>query len=172
MRKICIYGNPILRKKGESISLDEISSYSCLVEDMFEIMYKTNGIGLAAHQVGEAKRLAVIDTTANDEDGKKLVLFNPEIVSRSDEYVVMEEGCLSFPDILGDISRNKEVTVCFIDQNGKKQEQLFTGLLAVVAQHEIDHLNGVLFIDRMSPVKKILLKKKLANLKTLYGSEK
>ncbi len=172
MKKICIYGNPVLRKKGESISLDEISSYRSLVEDMFEIMYETNGIGLAAHQIGEAKLLAVIDTTASDECGEKLVLFNPEIVSRSDEQVVMEEGCLSFPDILADVSRNKEVMVCFNDQNGKKHEQLFTGLLAVVAQHEIDHLNGVLFVDRISPVKKILLKKKLANLKALCRSEK
>jgi len=172
MRKICIYGDPILREKGESISLDEISSYESLVEEMFEIMHQTNGIGLAAQQVGKAKRLAVIDTTVNDEHGEKLVLFNPEIISRSDECLIMEEGCLSFPGILGDVSRSEHITVCFHDQNGEKQEIFFTDLLSVVIQHEIDHLNGVLFVDRMSPVKKILLKKKLANLKALYRSEK
>ncbi len=172
MREICIYGNPVLRKKGEVIPLEDISSYDSLVEEMFEIMYKTNGIGLAAHQIGEAKQLAVIDTSVSDENGRKLVLFNPQIVARSDECVVMEEGCLSFPDILGDVSRNESVTVSFNDQDGKSHEQLFTGLLAVVAQHEIDHLNGVLFVDRMSAVKKILLKKKLANLKALYRGKK
>lgn len=156
------YGHPMLRKKGERI--DSVSSdIKKLVADMFETMYASKGVGLAAQQVGRALQLTVIDVRgitdrpstlelngkpANVHDFMPLTLINPEIKPLG-EKVTGGEGCLSFPEIFGDITRPESVDVKALDAKGKPIEFRAGGLLSRAIQHEVDHLNGILFIDRM-----------------------
>jgi len=162
---IRIYGDPVLRGQGEKIPVEKIPDYKDLINNMFEKMYESNGIGLAAQQVGLNIQLAVIDT--REQDCGKIVLINPQITGYSEQYTVFEEGCLSFPDIHGDIERPESIELKYYNSEGKLIVDKFEGLLARVAQHEIDHLNGVLFIDRMSSVHRMLLKKRLSKLKSV-----
>jgi len=162
---IRIYGDPVLRKQGAIIALKDIPSYKQTVQMMFEKMYESNGIGLAAQQVGLDVQIAVIDT--REPQPCKLVLINPEIISYSSQTSVFEEGCLSFPDIHADIERPDSIEIRYYDIEAKVHTDNFDGLLARVAQHEIDHLKGVLFIDRMPAVSRMFLKKKLAKLKSI-----
>ena len=122
-----------------------------LVEDMFETMYDAPGIGLAAIQIGEATRVVTIDVSKEDEEEKRQVFINPEIVAKTEDTNVHEEGCLSIPEYYEEVTRPAGVTVRYMDLNGKQQEIEATGLLATCLQHEIDHLNGVLMFDRMTP---------------------
>ena len=171
------YGNPVLRQKGariESVS-EEINK---LIDDMFETMRFARGIGLAAQQIGRALQLAVIDVrgitdrpsslelngaAADVEAFMPLVLINPEIRPLNDP-VAGPEGCLSFPEIYADISRAESVEVRAMNRNGKQFEFRCGGLLARAVQHEADHLNGILFIDRMSKADKADLKPELEEL--------
>ena len=125
-----------------------------LVEDMFETMYDAPGIGLAAIQVGEPKRLITLDLAKKDDPKKPLVFINPEMVWRSQEKAVYEEGCLSIPEYYEDVERPAEVKVRYMDLDGKPQEIAAVGLLATCLQHEIDHLDGILFIDHISKLKR------------------
>lgn len=145
---IRVLGDPVLRKPTKPVSeiTDELRQ---LIADMFETMYAAEGIGLAAPQVGRTERLAVVDV-----DGAKFALINPQIVSREGDIEKAEEGCLSIPDIYGDIERPGKVTVRAIDENGKEFEATATELLGRCFQHEIDHLDGKLFIDYLSPLKR------------------
>ena len=159
-RKIIIEPDPILRKKSESLEKvdDEIRE---LLDDMLETMYAAPGIGLAAVQVGILKRIIVIDISKDKEKKNPLFLINPEIISRSKKTSVYEEGCLSLPGHFAEIERPAECQIKFVDYNGKEKELIANGLLATCIQHEVDHLNGVLFIDYLSKLKKDMIIKKL-----------
>lgn len=156
--KIHKYGSPILREKALTVNKvdDEIKK---LTEDMIETMYAEEGAGLAAPQVGISKRIIIVDT----EDRGAMVLINPVISNREGESIE-EEGCLSVPGIYTEVRRSAKVTVHAMDLNGEKIKITEEGFLAIVLQHEIDHLNGYLFIDRLSPAKKIMLKEQLNNI--------
>ena len=160
LRKIVIEPDPILRKKSESLEKvdDKIRE---LLDDMLETMYAAPGIGLAAVQVGILKRIIVIDISKNKEKKTPLFLINPEIISKSKKTSVYEEGCLSLPGHFAEIERPAECQIKFVDYNGKEKELLANGLLATCIQHEVDHLNGVLFIDYLSKLKKDMIIKKL-----------
>ena len=132
-----------------------------LMDDMLETMYSAPGIGLAAVQVGVLKRLIVIDISRNEEKKKPLFLVNPEITFKSNHTSTYEEGCLSLPGHFAEIERPAECHLNFIDYNGKKQNLKTKGLMATCIQHEIDHLNGVLFIDYLSKLKRDMIIKKL-----------
>ncbi|MFC1467485.1 peptide deformylase [Verrucomicrobiota bacterium] len=168
------YGNPVLRKKAEPIAevTDEIRK---LADDMLETMYAEHGLGLAAEQIGKSAAICVIDVPADadvDANGDRenpdvempLVLINPKITEESDMIVTSQEGCLSFPGIYSNVGRFEEVTVKFQDRNATWVELRVKGLLARAVQHELDHLDGVLLADRMSPVKKVALSGKLKKL--------
>ena len=145
---IRVLGDPVLRKPTKPVTTitDELRQ---LIADMFETMYAAEGIGLAAPQVGRAERLAVVDV-----DGAKFTLINPSVVSLQGEKEKAEEGCLSIPDIYGDIERPATVTIRAMDENGDEYEASGSELLGRCFQHEIDHLDGKLFIDYLSPLKR------------------
>ena len=133
-----------------------------LVEDMFETMYHAPGIGLAAIQVGVPLRVVTMDIAKKDQDKDPRVLINPEIMSSSEELSTYEEGCLSIPEIHEDVARPARVTIRYLDLAGKTHEAEAAGLFATCIQHEIDHLNGVLFIDHISKLKRDRIVKKFA----------
>ena len=133
-----------------------------LIEDMFETMYKAPGIGLAAIQIGVAKRVVTMDLSKKEDNHEPQVFINPEIVWKSDETAEYEEGCLSIPEYYEEVERPKEVKVKYIDRDGKPAEIEAKGLLATCLQHEIDHINGVLFIDHLSKLKRDRVIKKFA----------
>ena len=132
---------------------------------MLETMYAAPGIGLAAIQVGILKRLVVIDISKGEEEKKPVFLINPRIIHRSKKTSIYEEGCLSLPGQFAEIERPAECTLKYIDYNGKEKELKADGLLATCVQHEIDHLNGILFIDYLSKLKKDMIIKKLVKQK-------
>jgi peptide deformylase len=133
-----------------------------LVADMFETMYEAPGVGLAAIQVGVPKRVVTIDATRGEEEKQPIALINPEIVWSSEEKIAHEEGCLSIPEYLDEVERPERVKVRFLDLEGRAHELEADGLLARVVQHEIDHINGVLFIDHLSKLKRDRVIKKYA----------
>ena len=163
-RKIVIEPDPILREKSASLEKvdDEIRA---LLDDMLETMYAAPGIGLAAVQVGILKRLIVIDISKDEEKKNPLILINPEIISRSQKKSIYEEGCLSLPGYFAEIERPAECEIKFVDYNGKEKKLHAKGLLATCIQHEVDHLNGILFIDYLSKLKKDMIIKKLVKQK-------
>ena len=136
-----------------------------LINDLFETMYHSNGIGLAAVQVGILKRILVIDVSAKQEENKPICFVNPKIKKLSDETSVYEEGCLSIPDTFIEIERPKICEVEYIDINGKIKTKEFDGLLSTCLQHEINHLDGKLIIDHLSKLKKDMIIKKISKLK-------
>ena len=145
-----------------------------LVRDMFETMYAAPGIGLAAIQVGVPKRILVIDLQDPEEEGGEpvrnpLVFINPEILENSDREVPYSEGCLSIPDQYAEVDRPDRVRVRWLDEQGVAHEEEIEGLLAVVIQHEMDHLNGILFIDHLSRLKRDMVLKKLAKQRKELG---
>ena len=135
------------------------------MDDMLETMYAAPGIGLAAIQVGILKRLVVIDISKGEEEKKPIFLINPQIVHQSKKTSVYEEGCLSLPGQFAEIERPAECTIKYIDYNGKEKDLKADGLLATCIQHEVDHLNGILFIDYLSKLKKDMIIKKLVKQK-------
>ena len=163
-RKIVIEPDPILRKESEPIEKVD-NDLRKLLDDMLETMYAAPGIGLAAVQVGILKRLIVIDISKDKEKKNPLFLINPEIVSKSKNTSIYEEGCLSLPGHFAEIERPAECQINFLDYNGKKKEISAKGLLSTCIQHEMDHLNGVLFIDYLSKLKKDMIIKKLVKHK-------
>jgi peptide deformylase len=152
---------PDKRLRSVSKPVDKIGDdVRTLVADMFETMYEAPGIGLAAIQVGVPLRVVTMDLSKREEDSEPKVFINPEIVSSSEEQSVYEEGCLSIPDIHEDVERPARVKVKYLDLDGKPQEADAEGLFATCIQHEIDHLNGVLFIDHISKLKRDRIVKK------------
>ena len=165
---ICTYPEKILRERAKPITnIDE--EITRLADHMAQIMYNAPGIGLAANQVGVPKRLLVADISPQIPDSDLIVLANPEIIAAEGELTI-EEGCLSVPDYQAEVKRHERVTVRGLDIHGEEVEIEAEGLLAVVLQHEIDHLNGVLFIDRISRLKRELFKRKLRKKRTKQES--
>ena len=167
IRRVLVYGDPLLRRKAAPVGGD-LGALRPLVEDMFETMYAEPGIGLAAPQVGVSERLAVIAAVADDDAGRNVgrpvVLVNPEILSRTSDLVLFDEGCLSVPDITAGVERPRAVRFRYTDLEGATHEREAAGLLARVVQHEVDHLDGILFVDRLSLLKRRLLRKRLQRL--------
>ena len=159
-RKIVSVPDPILRRKSEKLEKVD-NELRNLMDDMLETMYAAPGIGLAAVQIGILKRLIVIDTSRDNEKKTPLFLVNPEITFRSDLKSIHEEGCLSLPGHFAEIERPAECHINYIDYDGKEKNLKANGLLATCIQHEIDHLNGILFIDYLSKLKKDMIIKKL-----------
>lgn len=172
---IVAYGDPVLRKKG--IEIDEnYPDLKQLIDNMWETMENANGVGLAAPQIGKAIRLFVVDATpfADDEESTpeekemlasfRQVFINPKIISEEGDEWAFEEGCLSIPDVREDVFRNETVHITYQDQEFKEHKATLTGLAARVFQHEYDHIQGILFTDKISSLKKRLLKRKLENI--------
>ena len=169
------YGDPVLRKLGEEISPD-YPNLKETISNMFETMYNACGVGLAAPQVGLPIRLFVIDTTpfSDDEDlskdeqlqlnGFKRTFINAKMIKEEGDEWVFNEGCLSIPDVREDVYRNEKITIEFSDENFNTKTEIFDGLIARVIQHEYDHIEGILFTDKISSLKKQLIKKKLQNI--------
>ncbi len=159
--KIVLLADPVLRQKAEPVTdIDE--DIRQLLDDMVETMYDAVGIGLAAPQIGISKRLIVMDCAKDDSPPEIWKMINPEIINRSEDTAKMEEGCLSIPGYNGDVIRPAEVEVRYIDIEGNVQQMTASGLLAACVQHEIDHLDGVLFIDHLSRLKRDMILRKVA----------
>ncbi|WP_106639371.1 peptide deformylase [Allosphingosinicella vermicomposti] len=163
--------DPLLRQISSSVE-DVTDETRALVKDMIETMYAAHGIGLAAIQVGVPKRLLVIDLQEPEEEGgepvkKPMVFINPEILSESEELQVYNEGCLSVPEQYAEVERPERIRARWQDEHGATHEEELDGLLGICLQHEMDHLNGVLFIDHLSRMKRDMLLKKLAKSRKL-----
>ncbi len=167
---VVVYGDPVLRKVAKPIEKNH-EGLSEIIENMWETMYQSEGVGLAAPQVGLSIRLFVVDASvAADEEPElkdfKKVFINPEIVKTAGDEWEMNEGCLSLPEIREDILRQDSIKLKYFDENFEPHEKEFNGYAGRIIQHEYDHLEGVLFIDYLSPLRKRLLKSKLRNIST------
>lgn len=165
---IYLYGQPVLREVCEDIPQD-YPNLNTLIENMFETMYEAEGIGLAAPQIGLNKRIFVIDLEPLAEDdakyaGFKKVFINPQIIEYIGEEVKMEEGCLSIPGIHEAVLREGTIRIQYFDENFVKYDEVYSDFFARCIQHEYDHIEGKLFIDKISPIRKQLIKKKLDNM--------
>lgn len=157
------YPDDVLKKVAEPVN--EINGeLQKLIDDMIETMYSSNGVGLAASQVGVLKRIIVVDTSSRQEGQSLLVLINPEIVDCQGE-ILSEEGCLSIPGFITKLKRKEKVFLRALDRQGNPVEIEADGLLSRALQHEVDHLNGILIVDRLSPLKKELFRRKYSKLK-------
>jgi len=169
------YGNPVLKRKAEKIS-DKYPNLNNLIKDMWETMYNAKGVGLAAPQVGFSIRLFIVDTspfsdveTMDDDEIEminsfKKVMINPIIVQESGKDWDFNEGCLSIPDLRADIRRSEKIMIKYYDEYFNLFEESYEGIIARVIQHEYDHIEGILFTDKLSPLKRKLLKGKLKNI--------
>jgi len=165
-REIITLPDPLLRTVSKPVKTVNAGTRE-LMDDMLETMYDAPGIGLAAVQIGIPRRLVVIDTSKEGEEKQPLFLVNPEIVWSSEEEADYEEGCLSIPEFFDMVTRPKEIKVRYLDREGEAQEMLCDGVLATRVQHEIDHLNGILFIDYISKLKRDRVVKKFAKAQKL-----
>jgi len=171
-RPILIHPDPRLKKLADPVA-DLSDDLRALADDMLETMYDAPGIGLAAPQIGVSTRLIVLDCVKGEAEAPRpIAMFNPEVVATSDERSVYEEGCLSIPEIYADVERPAEVTVRWIDRDGAERQEDFAGLWATCVQHEIDHLDGKLFIDYLKPLKRQLITRKMVKLKKERAREK
>lgn len=162
--KIKIYGNPVLRRMSEEVESidDDIRKF---VDDMFDTMYAADGVGLAAPQVGISKRIFIIDVSEVDgEPQEPMAFINPKIIWKSDRTNIIEEGCLSIPGIREDVKRSEEVEVEALNEKGEPVHYKAKGLFARAILHENDHLNGVLFVDYLGSVRRMMIKDRLAEL--------
>jgi peptide deformylase len=172
---IVAYGDPVLRKKCTAISKD-YPKLEVLLENMFETMYAASGIGLAAPQVGIPIRIFLVDATPfeNDEEmteeelkavtGFKKIFINAKITKEEGDEWAFNEGCLSIPDVREDVFRQPDITIEYLDENFVKHTDTYTGIIARIIQHEYDHIEGVLFTDTLSPLKKRIIKGRLSNI--------
>ena len=172
---IIAYGDPVLRKKGIEIS-EDYPKLKEFISNMWETMYEASGVGLAAPQVGRAIRLFIIDASpfADDEnvseeenaqlEKMKMVFINPKIIAEEGEEWAFNEGCLSIPDVREDVFRQPTITIEYLDENFESHTKTFEGIGARVIQHEYDHIEGILFTDKLSSLKKRLIKGKLSNI--------
>lgn len=168
MLPIYLYGNPVLRKTAEEITLD-YPDLSSLIDEMFDSMKKAEGVGLAAPQIGLSIRLFIIDTAPfqelyPNEEAIQEVFINPKIEEYLGEDFSLNEGCLSLPDIHEEVIRKSEVIISYTDRSGNQLKKHFKGMAARAIQHEYDHLEGLFFTDRVSQLKKMILKKKLSEI--------
>ncbi|MCB9426873.1 MAG: peptide deformylase [Flavobacteriales bacterium] len=173
---IIAYGDPVLRKVANDISKEYLEEKNTLLGDMFETMYNAHGVGLAAPQVGLDIRVFVVDTApfAEDEDapekvrellkGFKKVFINAKILKEEGDEWSFNEGCLSIPDVRENVTRRRVITIEYYDENFEKHTEVYDGLIARVIQHEYDHIEGVLFTDKISMLKRKLIAKRLSNI--------
>jgi peptide deformylase len=165
---ITLYGDPVLRRVAGNIDLT-YEGLPELIENMFESMYNAEGVGLAAPQVGLSIRLFVVDLSPLGKDepsleGFRKAFINAKIVERSGDEELMEEGCLSIPGVHEEVYRKNYIRIQYLDPEGVAHDEVYTGYTARVLQHEYDHLDGIMFVDHCSPLKKRLLKRKLADI--------
>lgn len=166
---IVAYGDPVLKRMAADIEAEEFPNLKELIADMYETMYAARGVGLAAPQIGQSIRLFVIDATPFDDDEPDLknfkkVFINAHILEETGEKWPFNEGCLSIPDIREDIYRNSNIKISYFDENWVHHEDSFKGLAARVIQHEYDHIDGKLFTDHLSPLRKRMIQKKLTDI--------
>mgnify|MGYP000983718360 CR=1 FL=1 len=167
---IYIYGHPALRRVTKDIDPENYPNLDELIENMFETMYHAEGVGLAGPQVGLEDRIFVVDLSPlADEDHPefkdfKKVFINAHIKERSGSLAVVEEGCLSIPGIHEKVTREDEIHIEYLDENHKPHDEAYTGYMARVIQHEYDHLDGVMFTDKISPLRKRMIRSKLSNM--------
>ncbi len=166
---IYAYGHKVLKKVASDIS-EDYDNLPALIENMWETMYNASGVGLAAPQIGLSIRLFMIDTVQMMEDGEKdkgikRVFINARITREEGDFWAYEEGCLSIPKLTGDVERQKKISIEFLDENFKSQVLHLEGLNARVVQHEYDHIEGVLFTEKLKPLKKRLISRKLENIR-------
>lgn len=166
---IYAYGHPVLRKRAEEITPD-YPELDKLIADMWETMYHAEGVGLAAPQVGRSVRIFTIDTIQLEEKGKdvvgfKKVFINAQKVEEKGKKWAYEEGCLSIPDIRGDVDRLDTLTIRYLDENFVEHTETFDGINARVIQHEYDHIEGILFLEYLKPVKKAMIRGRLENIR-------
>ncbi|MEK0421182.1 MAG: peptide deformylase [Bacteroidetes bacterium] len=160
------YGQPVLRQKATEIDKD-YPNLSGLIADMFETMYASNGIGLAAPQIGLGIRLFITDGSEIEDikpEGFKQVFINPQIIEEFDEKWDYEEGCLSIPQVRADVNRHSKLVLRYFDENWQEHTHEFEGMAARIIQHEYDHIEGILFTDRIHPLKRTMLKSRLNNI--------
>lgn len=165
---ISVYGDPVLRKVAEPIGPDYPGLEEFLVS-FWETMYHADGVGLAAPQVGRSIRIFVVDGSAGAEDDPSLkdfrkVFINPVIIERSGEFVVFEEGCLSLPEIRENITRPETVRIRYQDEQFNEHDETYSGFVARIIQHEYDHLDGKMFVDYLTPLKRKILRNRLLNI--------
>ena len=163
---VYVYGSAVLREPAEDIE-DRSTITPQFIEDMFETMYSSDGVGLAAPQVGKNIRMFVVDASPNADDDPRLadfkkVFINPEIYERSEEEVLMGEGCLSVPGIHEEVYRPERIKIRYLDEDWQEHDEEWDGFAARVIQHEYDHLDGIMFVDHLSPLRKTLLRGKLS----------
>ena len=161
---VTVFGDPVLRKKAKPITKD-FQDLKGFVQNMFDTMYNSDGVGLAAPQVGQAVRVFVIDSEIDDEDelpGIKKAFINPEILEKSGDEWVMNEGCLSLPEIREDVLRPETVKIKYLDEEFNEYVETYSGFTSRVIQHEYDHLEGIMFVDYLNPLRKRILKSKLS----------
>ena len=167
---IVAYGHPTLRKVAVDIEPDH-PGLKELIDNMFETMYSSEGVGLAAPQVNQSVRLFIIDAShyADEQpelEGLKKVFINAHIIEEEGEEWVFNEGCLSIPDVREDVSRKPKIRMQYVDENFEPHDEVFEGIAARIIQHEYDHLEGILFVDKINSLRKILLKRKLNDIST------
>lgn len=165
---VTAYGHPVLKKVAEEID-EDYPDLDEFIENMFETMYASDGIGLAAPQVNRSIRLFIIDATPYSEQlpelrDMKKVFINPYILERTGKPETMDEGCLSIPNIREDVTREEQITIEYYDQNWELREEIYKGMAARIIQHEYDHLEGILFTDRISNLRKTMIKRKLSDI--------
>lgn len=168
---VIAYGHPVLKKVGKEID-PEYPKLDTLIENMWETMYNAKGIGLAAPQVGLSIRMFMVDTAQikkdddeGDETGIKKVFINAKMLDESGEEWAYEEGCLSIPNINGDVSRKENIKISYYDENFVEHIEEYDGMNARVIQHEYDHIEGKLFVDKLSPLKRRMIQRKLDNIR-------
>ncbi len=170
VREILIWPDPTLKKKATPVTRVDDSTRA-LIQDMFDSMYAADGVGLAAPQVGVLKNVIVLDTTPRQHDSKAIAMINPQILELEGK-LVYTEGCLSIPGEAEDVERAAACTVKFLDTKGEEQTLRCEGLLAVAVQHECDHLTGTVFVDRISMLKRELIRKRMKKLKADRAADK
>ncbi len=167
---IYIYGQPVLRKVTRDIDTENYPNLKELIDNMFETMYKADGVGLAGPQVGLEDRIFVVDLAplASEEHPEfgdfKKVFINAHITERSGEEVLVEEGCLSIPGVHEKVPRENKIRISYLDENLLTHDETYEGYMARVIQHEYDHLDGIMFVDRISPLRKRMIKGRLSNM--------
>ncbi len=165
---VYLYGHPVLRQKAEPVDLNE-PGLKDLIDSMYTTMYESDGVGLAAPQIGKSLRLVVIDATPVGDrfpecDGRKMTLINPEIEILDGDKVCRAEGCLSLPGLSEDVKRVEHIRLSWTDADGNSHSEEISGFLARIVQHECDHLEGLVYVDHISPIRKQLIKNKLNNI--------
>lgn len=167
---IYIFGQPVLRKMATDIDPENYPDLKVFIENMFETMYHAEGVGIAAPQVGRDDRIFVVDLSPLESDEHpeykdfKKVFINAHIIERDGEIDSMEEGCLSIPGVHEKVPREDKIRIAYLDEELQPREEEYTGYAARVIQHEHDHLDGILFVDKVSPLRKRMIKSKLTNL--------